>query len=97
MVDDKEKPESEKPFSEQIIDTIVDGAAVLTKSAAKSAVDRIAKKVTRTKPGKAVASAAKKVKQAAAKKKVAPKRTVKKLKKKTAKKTASKVSRKKRL
>ena len=94
MSDDKDTTERTKPFAEQVIHTIVDGAAELTKSAAKTGLDLLAKKVTKTKPGKAVLSVTKKVKKAASKKKTALKRTAKKTKKKTAKKSAKKTAKK---
>jgi hypothetical protein len=95
MADDpKNTPYTKTPLVEQLINTVVDGAAELTKSAAIYGVERVTQKAKATKAGKVAVAATKKVKKAAAKKKsakkAAPKRSAKKSKKKSAKKTKKK-------
>jgi hypothetical protein len=86
---DKRPPgQDNQPFVDKVIDIVVDGAAALTKVAAKSVVRRVAKSAKKTKAGKAVVAVAKKAKKAV------PKKSVKKSKSPGRKSASGKKSRK---
>ena len=73
---DTNKGGAAAPLTDKIIDVVVDGAAALTKAAAKSAVKRVTTSAKKTKAGKAITTAAKKGKKprrARARKSVRPK------------------------
>lgn len=93
---DTSPPEAKKPITDQLVDVVVDGAAALTKDAAKTGVEKAKKAVKKTKVGKAVVSVAKKAKKAMPKKpaKKAAKKAVKKSSKKSAKQSKSSAGRK---
>src|SRR3979409_80585 len=63
---DTNKGGAAAPLTDKIIDVVVDGAAALTKAAAKSAVKRVTTSAKKTKAGKAITTAAKKGKKTAA-------------------------------